>query len=427
MQGKKWRTPERERQVIDLYLQYHSVPKVAKMVDCGRTTIQTILKENGIPQDGKRGRKPKPKPEPKVKKSHCRSKYCPALIAMLHKAFGWNAKGIAEATGYAENGVRKVLKKRGFVADKTYISKTDCDLNQIEREYLAGTTSHELGERYGVAPATISKWMRQRGINLGKGNHQKSKGRLNGDGNKANEERHQSGEIEFAARLSEQTNGRFEFAGNFRVDGNRGADVRCTVCGYTHHRFELSRLNLMKCPECVRRKRERREQERDGMRYERMFAEIREYAVEKTCAECGSKFQSVSPSAKYCCKACSRRAQDRRKVRTGAALADHRHYYHVKYGDAYRRHYDPTVTLRALYERDGGVCQICGGPCDWNDKEWGANGPTYPSIDHIVPRAQGGDHFWSNVQLAHCLCNSRKRDLPDEVAKSEVVTVAKAS
>lgn len=37
--------------------------------------------------------------------------------------------------------------------------------------------------------------------------------------------------------------------------------------------------------------------------------------------------------------------------------------------------------------------------------------PEAPSIDHIVALANGGTHEPSNVQAAHLLCNSMKRDL----------------
>lgn len=75
----------------------------------------------------------------------------------------------------------------------------------------------------------------------------------------------------------------------------------------------------------------------------------------------------------------------------------------VRYGSAY----DSSITLKALVERDGLTCTICGGLCDWNDiDDRGIVGATYPSIDHIVPMADGGDHVWSNVRIAHKLCNS---------------------
>lgn len=65
---------------------------------------------------------------------------------------------------------------------------------------------------------------------------------------------------------------------------------------------------------------------------------------------------------------------------------------------------------RALLARDGIACQICrqagrripmrqvvddGDPFAW-------------TIDHIVPRNEGGLHFRENLQLVHRICNERK-------------------
>jgi 5-methylcytosine-specific restriction endonuclease McrA len=55
---------------------------------------------------------------------------------------------------------------------------------------------------------------------------------------------------------------------------------------------------------------------------------------------------------------------------------------------------DPAV----VFERDEGVCGICGGavdPADWH-------------MDHVVPIARGGPHVYANVQVAHPRCNSSK-------------------
>lgn len=383
-----------EQAVIAMYEQVETTGKVAKKFGVSDETIRRILKRHNIKLTHRH-----PKPEPKVKKSHCRSKYCPALIVMLHNAFGWNAKQIAESTGYSEDGARSVLSKRGLVAAKRSVSNGDFDLDQIEREYLDGATTYELGEKYGVNPKTISKWMCKRGICLGKGAHQE--GRSGQD----MIERHKRAEAEFAKRLHDEFSGRFEYVGGFRENGKRFATVRCTECGTEFQHYIGFQGVEWTCPSCVEAEQAMRQQESGARRYERMFAEIREYSLDKTCTECGSTFHSASPTAKYCSSTCRERARYRRNPYTAGGF---RHYYHVKYGDAYREHYDPSITLKALYERDGGICQICGEPCDWDDKEWGCMGPTYPSIDHIVPRAKGGDHFWSNVQLAHFICNSKK-------------------
>lgn len=36
--------------------------------------------------------------------------------------------------------------------------------------------------------------------------------------------------------------------------------------------------------------------------------------------------------------------------------------------------------------------------------------PLSPTLDHITPLAEGGEHTPENVQLAHFICNSHKGD-----------------
>ena len=67
-------------------------------------------------------------------------------------------------------------------------------------------------------------------------------------------------------------------------------------------------------------------------------------------------------------------------------------------------HYDgaPKGTLpftrRNLYRRDRNTCQYCGA----------RPGSAELSIDHIVPRSQGGHGTWVNCVLACMRCNRRK-------------------
>jgi 5-methylcytosine-specific restriction endonuclease McrA len=56
------------------------------------------------------------------------------------------------------------------------------------------------------------------------------------------------------------------------------------------------------------------------------------------------------------------------------------------------------VNHQDVWERDGGICQICGEPADVAD--W--------HLDHIVPLVRGGEHSYANTQVAHPLCNWRK-------------------
>ena len=406
---KRWLNPEREMQIIELYEKYESAEPVAEIIGKSTETVYRALKKHSIKRTHRHDNKERNRTSP-----NCASrKLCPALVVMLHTCMKWSPKEISDFTDgkYKKVSVQSILSKRGLVNAKPLMKKSDFDLDQIEHEFLVLKISgRQLDKKYGLSEGTVCKWMRQRGHYSGKGTHQK------GSLKPELAERHKQAEEEFAKRLIDEFDGKFEYVGNFRANGKKFATIRCTECGCEFEHYIGFQNVVWDCPECKqrqleanrKRREEESEQEREARRYERMFEEMREYALDKTCKECGSTFHSVSTTALYCSDRCRRRVRDKNRRRQPNNF---RHYYHVKYGERYRDHYDPSITLKKLYERDGGVCQICGEPCDWDDMEWGYHGPTYPSLDHIVPRAKGGDHKWENVQLAHCICNSRKRDL----------------
>lgn len=63
------------------------------------------------------------------------------------------------------------------------------------------------------------------------------------------------------------------------------------------------------------------------------------------------------------------------------------------------------VVARDVFERDGWLCQLCGGGVDGS---LSFPEPGSASVDHIVPLSRGGSHTWENVQLAHLGCNMSK-------------------
>lgn len=65
-----------------------------------------------------------------------------------------------------------------------------------------------------------------------------------------------------------------------------------------------------------------------------------------------------------------------------------------------------TFSRRNIYKRDKFVCQYCG------DQP----GTEALTIDHVVPRAQGGVSRWDNCVLACIDCNHRKADRTPEQA-----------
>lgn len=120
------------------------------------------------------------------------------------------------------------------------------------------------------------------------------------------------------------------------------------------------------------------------------------------CVECLEEFIPFGKRNKYCSNACYRKSNSR----------DSNHLRRVKIANARK---DLGITLNKLYERDHGVCHICGGLCckeDYVVMDVGAMvvGNSYPSIDHVIALANGGTHTWDNVSLAHRVCNSIKGD-----------------
>ena len=59
-----------------------------------------------------------------------------------------------------------------------------------------------------------------------------------------------------------------------------------------------------------------------------------------------------------------------------------------------------AFSRRNIFKRDRFVCQYCGNQ----------PGSEELTIDHVVPRAQGGVSSWKNCVLACVECNTRKAD-----------------
>lgn len=66
----------------------------------------------------------------------------------------------------------------------------------------------------------------------------------------------------------------------------------------------------------------------------------------------------------------------------------------------------PKFCARAIWERDGGVCQYTGRKLR----------PSEGNIDHVIPRSRGGKTSWENCVLADKKVNSKKGNrLPEEI------------
>ena len=65
---------------------------------------------------------------------------------------------------------------------------------------------------------------------------------------------------------------------------------------------------------------------------------------------------------------------------------------------------------RAVFERDGGKCRLCGVQTSLSGARsaWDTHRPVSCQADHIFPRARGGQNNPENIQLLCQPCNSQK-------------------
>ena len=290
--------------------------------------------------------------------------------------------------------------------------------------YTDGHSLKETAEKFGVVEYQISNVVQKTG---------KSNGRSKKDIAKIQAQR----EIEKAKqriiiRLDELG---FDYIEGY-TDKNSSLAIRCKICYTKIKRSAYTvKYGKMDCPNCShertikekeehKRKREeerkaKREAERSrknplGLSY---YQQKREKRLDEvfTCKGCGKQYTpriyiksyggKTFSNIGYCSKKCRKHDLNRHQVKDS-----HRHRA-KKYGCEY----DPAVTLKKLIERDGLRCRICGGMCNPDDHEWTEYfGPSSPTIDHIKPMALGGSHTWDNVQVAHAICNSIKRDSYNE-------------
>lgn len=201
----------------------------------------------------------------------------------------------------------------------------------------------------------------------------------------------------------------FEYVGNYTgTDGM--ADIRCKTCGTILTRSWVTiRHSSVSCDVCRRMEAEiqrtvekeakaKAEQARIAEKRLRVFTAKQWQPELRCCAKCGAWFIPKRQYQQCCSTVCAERINNARKKDKRLR----------KLGT-----YNESITLPRLYERDGGVCHICGEPCDWQDFEIREDGTfiagnSYPSIDHVVALHDGGAHEWANVKLAHRLCNSKK-------------------
>lgn len=226
---------------------------------------------------------------------------------------------------------------------------------------------------------------------------------LGAGGTNVPHDRFKQGESSVRDRVLRSGN-RIEYVSGYERNSGK-IIVRCLICGHEWSAcYNHAVYGRVRCPWCADAKREYNEYvcrlDKKVRSYHKAIKE-REREEEwkskhiRTCVVCGNEFTSAHGSM-ICSDRCRKKYRNRngdRRINSG--IVD-----------------DSDITLESLFKRDGGICHICGKPCDYEDYTVDGDvfiaGNWYPSIDHVVPVSKGGRHSWDNVKLAHRLCNSVK-------------------
>lgn len=270
--------------------------------------------------------------------------------------------------------------------------------NELMREYKSqGHTMQEVADRFGLTKHSAQRICK--GINPQKRIATPSnKGVLKPD--------------DGVAEMIEQRLTSVEYFGNYTGCDGR-VDLRCKECGTIFNRSMISvRKQHCSCPVCretelSNAKEQRRIAKETAQEERKRKAEVNKIRNAKqlrmaVCPICGETFLTWKSNRCYCSTEC-RKESARRYASYNRGSDDRLNSENIV---------DKDISLEKLFARDKGICQICGGLCDYDDYYINENGTfiagdMYPSRDHIVPLEQGGKHAWDNIRLAHRRCNTK--------------------
>lgn len=204
-------------------------------------------------------------------------------------------------------------------------------------------------------------------------------------------------------------------------DSKLDANYRnCEICGRA---FETRNYTKKTCSEqCSRELSARRSKEREKKRRRYSAGEYKmivaanakqrqdvkriekiwftaSHTVQRECEECGTIFFCLDTETRKTCSAeCARKYSNIRKDKRIP-----------------KEQRIDKISLKRLFNRDSGICYLCGCKCDWDDWKVAKSGykypgDKYPTIEHVVPVSKGGMDSWDNVRLACAKCNRTKSD-----------------
>ena len=297
-----------------------------------------------------------------------------------------NQKETAKRTKHSITTVNKYLIANGRGCGQGGNQHYVITDEQILQGIADGLTRQEIADKYGTHVENLARRMRKLGV------HAKYAERSN-ETNADTWHWLQSSE-DFVKKYLEND---FELV-TFK---RRKYRIKCNKCGdiFERDRSSIRRKNVI-CYKCKEIEKQEIVLRNERIKLVRSFYAILESKMPKRCERCGNTFYSQYKDQKYCSKHC----KNKRKRRSNTSIKRRCKKYGV--------YYDPKVKSEEVFKRDGYRCMICGLACNKEDDTWSEwIGPYSPTVDHIIALKNGGTHTWDNVQCAHAICNSYKRDL----------------
>lgn len=207
--------------------------------------------------------------------------------------------------------------------------------------------------------------------------------------------------------VSNWTRNKFIYLKEYKQKGAAYFLIKCSNCGEIFGREKRGiRDRNIRCPKCYKPKTKSYLRKLERAEHNKI-----EYAKNKECVICKNIFHNSDERRKTCSTECAKVLKEsnhglKRFKHKGGKIKD--------YG----------ITLKRVYERDHGICWICGKKTNFNDVRYTKDGhkycgDTHPVKDHLVPLAYGGDESWENVRLACWRCNKEKSDAIVDISKTE--------
>ena len=303
---------------------------------------------------------------------------------------------------------------------------------EVLNYYTEHHTVKETCERFGIGKYKLEYWVKAAGVTNGRTVSEINAQKARSAASKTLKRR----EAEFI-RKTEVCG--FDYLGGFISTDKGLITVRCKKCGIITQRGpgQIYKGKAV-CLNCKRKERnerqaaEKRQKQLDKEKREAEQAEKQEakrkenenrFNATYICKECGREYTplqymrsrglKIYSNPGFCSGECGKRYARRKTRNNQKERGTYKKDTHRKRCRQFGCPYDSSVTLKNLIKRDGLFCSICGLACNPEDKGWTKYlGPMSPTIDHIIPLAQKGSpgHVWSNVQVAHAICNSYKAD-----------------